>query len=303
MVRPSVLLALALTAQSLAGAGPVFKLVWTPPQGNLSGFPKTIFEVQPGLLYADSLFTGPTGGTIFSVTTGGAYKLIYGFPNNGVLGSVVQASNGKLYGGFDVGGNSSFYYYSVPTSGVGLQQYPMVSGWQSGVFTTAAPGLLYDVVAGAPNTSNKNAFVSITEGGTIKVLYQFTDTSGYPNPSYNIVYGPGGNIYGIGGQQLGGGGAAFLYQFTPSGAYSTSPLLSQGLGTPYGEALIAASNGKLYATYVLGGTNNTGQILQVTHARAQASPDPPLGIHRRGDGVVKSRGKSLVADIVRNRTR
>jgi hypothetical protein len=79
------------------------------------------------------------------------------------------------------------------------------------------PAQYYDFlsVAGTPQTQ---AFAHISETGVIKIPYQLSAAGGYPNLSYNLLYGPDGNIYGIGNEQH-GSAPTFLFRVTQSGTY------------------------------------------------------------------------------------
>jgi uncharacterized repeat protein (TIGR03803 family) len=127
-------------------------------------------------------------------------------------------------------------------------------------------GQLYDVAAQASGNLWEYAFAQVTEAGQFTVLNQFSGNEGYPNPYGNIALGPDGNIYGLGSQGYNGTGVGFIYRFTPSGAYSqfytfsSLPNQEASLGYP----VIFGSGGNLYGTVGSGGTNNTGEMYEVT---------------------------------------
>jgi hypothetical protein len=78
------------------------------------------------------------------------------------------------------------------------------------------------------------------------------------------VYGPDGNVYGIGTEQQYGISPGFIFRLTPAGTYSK--LLTFPAFPPGGGAipLIAASDGNLYGSFSGGGVNRTGDIFQAT---------------------------------------
>jgi len=247
---------------------PVYKLLYSPPTGTSGGQPFAILEVEPGVFYSAGYYENSgVGGSIFSVTATGAYKQVYVFPGNTLLNTLVQGANGLLYGSATIStGHPSFFYYSVSPSGQNPKQYPMPAGWESGLFTIVAPpGEFYDVIGTTTgNPLGIPAFARISETGKVTILYQFSASDGYPDPVYGLVCGSDGNVYGIATQQPLGEGAGFLYRSSPSGVFTPFPIPSVSLASGYTEALVAGTDGNLYAPYVLGGVNNTGQIYQAT---------------------------------------
>jgi hypothetical protein len=261
----------ACYAQSSAGRGPVYKLLYAPsnllaPGGN----PTVMFEAEPGLFYVLGYrSTSSFGSSVFTVTSEGAFKVIYSLPANIDSGTLVQGGNGRLYGpGNPTGSGTSpsyNYYYSILPAGSGLQQYAFTGTWGSGAEMLAAPpGEFYDIIGTAGNKPVWG-FGRLDENGKIILLHQFSASDGIPSGS-NIVYGSDGNIYGIGNQQGVQAPPGFIFRFTPSGAYSqlvSFPQPSIGYSPIY-LPLIAASDGNLYGVLKMTGANNTGQIYQAT---------------------------------------
>lgn len=248
--------------------GPVYKLLYSANPLTPGGFPTTMFEVEPGLFYGLSGSYGGSPAAIFSLTSAGTFKLIYTFPatNNNQVLSLVQATNGRLYGaGFSASGN---YYISISTTGNDLQQYPFPGQWGPFGGTIVAPaGELYDIAGTFVGNNEVYGVARIEEAGQITILHQFSPFQGAPNPYSNIVDGPDGSIYGIGNQSHGGVSPAFIYRVTPAGAYSQL-LNFDAYGGSFTNPLIAASNGNLYGSFEggfrSGGPNTSGAIYQAT---------------------------------------
>jgi hypothetical protein len=120
---------------------------------------------------------------------------------------------------------------------------------------------MYDIAAGGnPYTYG---LARIAENGKISIVHQFSAGEVVPNPYSNIIYGPDGNIYGIGNppnRQFVG----FIYRVTPGGAYSTLLQFPSFVASSYGTPLVAAADGNLYGTFPKGGANNNGFVYQVT---------------------------------------
>jgi uncharacterized repeat protein (TIGR03803 family) len=257
-------------AQNAAGQKPVYKLLYSPPVTQTGGYPSVIFEVEPGVFYVlNTRTTNTFGASIGALTSEGAYKILFTFPPQPVVQShaLVQSTNGKLYGPGFIDGNQINFYFSLDPSGANYRQYPFPGMWGSGLQTTVVPsGAMYDIV-GRPLNKNFTAeaygLARIAEDGTITILHQFSASEGYPTGN-NIVYGPDGNIYGIGNQQQ-NSGPGFIYSFTPRGVYSqllSFPSFPSWFATP----LAVASDGNLYGSFYSGGANNTGYIYQATLA-------------------------------------
>ncbi len=225
-----------------------------------------MFEGEPGLFYVLTINTTPTWGpAILTVTSAGASNLIYTFapPTSHGL-SLLQATNHLIYG---AAGFPNFYY-SITPSGKNLMECPLPGAppkqWGSDGETIAAPtGNLYDIVGLTVGNYLYFGFARITESGEITILYHFPSTGFYPSGA-NLVYGPDGNIYGIGTE-----GAnqppGYVFRFTPSGSYSKL-LTFPSFPTRFASAppLVAAADGNLYGTLRYGGTNKTGEIFKVT---------------------------------------
>jgi hypothetical protein len=259
-------LASAYQAQSAAGQGTVYKLIYSPPVGNI-GYLGNIFEGKTNLFYIMSFFTGgSTGASVFTVTNTGTFTAVYSAQQNTSLGNAVLATNGELY-------SSTYaevppyvdYYLSMNASGKNVQQYQLPGTWTPGGSTIAVPqGAIYDLVARAQNQTVIWGFARVSESGQIAILHQFTTAEGVPNAS-NLLLGPDGNLYGVGSQSPNGISQMFIYRFTPSGTYSrliNFPSVPNPIIYPF--PLISATDGTLYGTFAAGGTNNTGEIYQVT---------------------------------------
>src|SRR5712664_3681047 len=126
ILRKLLVVSLVASVCGAQNGAPVYKLLYSPSAGDPIGYLADISEVQPGLFYALSTSTTPTfGAAIFSVTSTGTFKSIYVFPstNNTHVVTLVQASNGTLYGsGYS---NSGSFYISISPSGTNLQHFPL----------------------------------------------------------------------------------------------------------------------------------------------------------------------------------
>jgi hypothetical protein len=258
--------ACACHAQGVAGQGPVFKLLYSPPVGNI-GYLYGIFEGKPGLFYILSTFTGgTTGGSIFTVTNAGNFSPIYSSPQYATVGGVVRSTNGEVYfSGFYGTPPYPSYYFSMDPSGKELQEYPFPGKLGPGFNTVVAPpAAMYDIVGDLQNQVSVSYFARVSESGQVTILHEFTTAEGVPNASI-LTLGTDGNLYGVGSQSPNGISQMFIYRFTPSGTYSrlvNFPSVPNPIIFPF--PLVAAADGTLYGSFAAGGTNNTGEIYQVT---------------------------------------
>jgi len=270
VLRTLAIAALSAAACAAQGAGPVYKLLYSPSAGGSIGSLQDISEVEPNVFYALSTLISGTGATIFSVTGAGTFKSIHVFPssNNTNVETLVQGTDGDLLG--SAFSDSGGFYISISPEGTGLRPFPLPghgtpNAWGQFNRTVLAPGAVYDLVSqGYPSTVY--GLVHIADNGQTEVVGQFPSGVAAPDPAANILYGPDGSIYGVGNQKYGGAPPGFIYRFTPSGAFSKVLTFPSFPGSPLGYPLVAASDGNLFGTFPAGGANNTGYIYQATLA-------------------------------------
>jgi len=269
----ALLLASVWAATSTAGQAPVYTLLYSPPLTTPGGNPTTMFEVSPGVFCVLTAREGGSwGATIVTVASNATYKVIYSLAPSTIANVLVQGTNGVVYGpGFLSGSTVAanyYFYFSLSPSGQNEKQYSLPGTWGSAWETIVVPqDQLHDIVAMATQTVPVYGFARITEAGKTTILHQFSTAEGYPVGT-NIVYGPDGNIYGVGNQQHGDwqNQGGFIYRFTQGGAYSQLLTFPTFPATGRTVPLIAGSDGNLYGLFHGGGANNRGQIYQATLA-------------------------------------
>ncbi len=217
-----------------------------------------------GLFYgtngADGPGTNQSGGTVFEMTAGGVLTTLYGFcsaancddgqdPN----GSLIQGSDGNLYGTTQYGGTSSTS--SPPFSGEGTVYRVSASGaWTSlysfctktgcpdgeqpiGPLAEGVDGNFYGTTSGGGKNSYGTVF-KITPTGTLTTLYSFCNPSKDSSqpcpdggtPLSGLLLGTDGNFYGTtsyggaNGPTTGTSGEEYggtVFKITPSGTLTT----------------------------------------------------------------------------------
>jgi len=244
-----------------AGLGTVFKIT---PSGTLDYaiqllFPRLVYGwlfalcgAGPGRqwnLYGTTTQGGANGrgGTIFKITPGGVLTTLYSFcsqPNctdgSQPFAALVQATNGDFYGTTAAGGASAGYDYGT-------------------VF-------------------------KITPSGTLTTLHSFCSQGAPPNctDGYQLqgalIQATNGDLYGTtysGGANPGysGNGGGTVFKITPSGRLTTLySFCSQNQctdGLSPSSGLVQGTNGNLYGTTELGGTNDAlagglGTVFSIT---------------------------------------
>jgi uncharacterized repeat protein (TIGR03803 family) len=197
--------------------------------------------------------------------------------------TLVQASNGDLYGATNeggaynlgtifrmtLGGAFTILHSFCETKNVGGD---CVDGYAP--FTALVQGT-NGILYGATHTNGAyggGTIFSITMTGDFTTLYSFCSVSGCPdgeNPYTALVQGANGNFYGVtgvGGTGTYGSGGTF-FTITPSGAlttlYSFCKLENCADGN-YPITLILGTDGNFYGMTAAGGANNYGTIFQIT---------------------------------------
>jgi uncharacterized repeat protein (TIGR03803 family) len=197
--------------------------------GNGSGdgkYPRAaLVEGSDGNFYGTTYYGGGYNyGTVFRISPGGSYEVIYTFQNSRVPGAppigaypsgLVQGSDGNFYG------------------------------------TTAAGG--QSAACGSPGCGS---VFRVTPSGSYTVLHSFAPTTGVI-PRAGLVQGSDGNFYGT--TYYGGpSNSGTVFRVSVSGSY-TSLYFFAGFpsdGANPQAALVQGSDGNFYGTTYDGGTNS-----------------------------------------------
>jgi uncharacterized repeat protein (TIGR03803 family) len=239
---------------------------------------------RDGNLYGVALNGGTNNnsGTIFELTTNGAFTLLYSFgmmTNN--VGSALDGSN--PYGGLVQGRDGNFYgvTYSGGVSNVGTVFQFSTNGTLTTLHSFTGDGTnddgahphLAPLVEGADGvfygttlsggTNNAGTIFQITADGALTNLFEFNNTNGL-NPYGGLNFGTDGNLYGT----TGSGGAhdyGTAFQITTNGVLTTLFQFggADGLHSPLG-GVVPGNNNTLFGTTYGGGTQNYGAVFQLT---------------------------------------
>src|SRR5437867_5017787 len=194
-----------------------------------------LIEADDGALYGTTLQGGSAGrGTVYKVNKDGSgYVIIRSFSGTGGDGSrpqasLIQGSDGALYGTTGNGGNAEDY------TGAGT------------IFKISKDGTAYGILHkfGSVTNDGRSASGGLIEG-TDGYLYGTTDTGGFSDS----VFPPGyGTVFKI---KKDGTGYGVVHQFIPSGGDGQRPycsLLEASDGTLYGSTAQGGDAGPWYGT-------------------------------------------------------
>jgi uncharacterized repeat protein (TIGR03803 family) len=226
-----------------------------------------------GNLYGTTYLGGNvSGGTIFKITPGGAFTMLYDFctpaglcPQDiGPYAPLVEATNGRLYGTtLGVAEQAAFPGAIFEITGGTLQalysfcaESGCADGYNPSGLMQAANGDLYGTTQNGGSCDGGEGvgtIFKITPGGTFTTLYSACPPAGQGG---RLIQAADGNFYGLMGGGLHRGGAVFKY--TPSGTLTKLYTFCTQPGCPDGEGplgLVQEADGDLYGTTELGGAD------------------------------------------------
>jgi uncharacterized repeat protein (TIGR03803 family) len=178
--------------------------------------------------------------------------------------------DGELYGVTTAGGaNGVGVIYKMTTVGVPTKLVDLAIGGDSGSSTIfALNGSSGGVVYGGNRNSLANASIfSIDPSGTRTTIFSLTNVTTQGNLLLALVLGGDGNLYGM--TELGGANnVGTIFKVTPGGVFTKLHDFASAPTDLSGNYLylIYGSDGNLYGTCDIGGTNNNGGIFKCTTA-------------------------------------
>ena len=287
----------------------------------------SLMQANDGKLYGMTTQGGgpANAGVIFSFdpSTSTYTKLKSFGGTNGIypFGSLVQASNGKLYGMTLHGGST---YNGSPISGYGVifsfdpstSTYTKVHDFDGtngalpyGSLVQASNGKLYGMTTygGSSNSyggSTNGVIFSFDPSSSVYTKLKDFDGTNGSRPWGNLMQASDGKLYGMtreGGIDSVGGnigiGGGVIFSFDPSTSTYTKlkdlDHLANGI-SPFGS-LMRANNGKLYGMTAWGGSGNVGVIFSFDPSSSIFAKlkdfEAPDGIHPAACLMQASDGK------------
>ena len=275
------------------GAGAIFKLQkdgtgftvlssFSPSGGDGQSPEATVTLANDGLLYGTARFGGTLGaGAAFALRFDGrAYRLVSTFAIGGPFGplaSLIQATNGALFGTTQFGGPTmNGAIFSVQTDGTGFSQlysFPTSGTGQEprAALIQASDGALYGTTTFGGNAGKGTLFRLNADGSGYSVLFHFASGTNGPaqTPMQPLLEASDHKLYGTlystaNSSGLSNNGAIFAinkdgssYTVLKSFVYPVTD------GASPMSPLLEGSDGMLYGTTYGGATNNAGTVYRL----------------------------------------
>jgi uncharacterized repeat protein (TIGR03803 family) len=251
---------------STDGAGPIAPLI-------------TYNGIMYGTTFAGGWCSNTTSGcgTVYSVTSSGAYHVLYSF--QGISGSSSDGSapyaklvalNGKLYGTTSYGGTCSLSggcgtVFVITTTGKEQVLYGFKSTGGDGITPEAGlvivNGKLYGVTQGG-GAHGFGTIFEITTSGAEHVLYSFKGSTDGAYPQGDLV-NVKGTLYGT-TRQAGSYSLGTAFRATTGGSVTVLHSFGASGDGAYPSAGLINVNGTLYGTTFEGGANAYGTVFALT---------------------------------------
>jgi len=227
--------------------------------------PQAGLTVGPdGELYGITTVGGGIGaGTIFKITTAGAFTLLHSFQNGESFvhqSRLTLGPDGNLYGTGRDGGTSDLgSIFKITTNGT-FTVIASFAGTNGSVplceLTVGADGQLYGTTE-LGGAGNFGTVFKVTTNGVLTTLASFTNREN-SLPNSGLLLASDGNFYGC--------SQTAVYKVTPAGVITTLVSLQPLDGLDSQSSLTLGPDGNLYGTTDFGGTNNFGTIFRISAA-------------------------------------
>lgn len=226
-------------------------------------------------LYGTTAGTGAGGnlGTVFALTTNGAFTTIYSFaaPDqvSGISGRLTQGVDSNLYGVCASGGPTNFgMVFKVTQSGTFASLYPFVGDTNGatpvGRLVQGPDTAFYGTTTGL-GTTNGGSLFRLSTNGTFTLLHAFTGGSDGTAPYGGVTFASDGNLYGTTSTN-GTNACGTFFRCTTNGVFNT--LYSFGATGSDGKfprsGVALGVDGQLYGTTYAGGAFGSGTVYRVT---------------------------------------
>ena len=260
------------------------------PEGNL-------VQASNGKLYGMTSAGGSNyNGVIFSFDPAtGTYTKLKDFDGSAdgsyPGGSLMQASNGKLYGMTSQGGSNGagviFSFDPADASYSDLKDLDNTAdgGNPNGSLVQASNGKLYGLTYSGGSNGVGTVFSFDPATNSYSNLKDLDNTTDGGNPYGSLVQASNGKLYGL-TSQGGSNGSGVIFSFNPAtNTYNNLKDLNYNNtdgGTPYGS-LVQANNGKLYGINFYGGVSGNGLIFSFDPTTTAYTTERYLGTNNTGN--------------------
>jgi uncharacterized repeat protein (TIGR03803 family) len=214
---------------------------------------------------------------ITTLASAQTYTVLYTYPetnrnDTGVFSQIMaQGRDANLYSTIANGGtNSGGTAYVMTATGqlTTLYNFCMLTSCTDGEIpegglTLGFNGNFYGTTQGGGAKAAGTIF-KLTSSGALTTLYSFTNGTDDSAPSFTLLQGQDGNLYGVSEEQYNGQCGAF-FRITPSGSFSVlHDFTCKDGASP--NLPTQGTDGNFYGTALLGGANNLGSIYKITPA-------------------------------------
>jgi uncharacterized repeat protein (TIGR03803 family) len=195
--------------------------------------------------------------------------------SNPLRESLVQGTDGNLYGTTEEGGTFGFGSVFKLTPGGTLTTIYNFTNTPDGAYprgglVLGSSGVFFWGTTSQGGANGLGTFFKITAVGTLTIVHSFNGADGEfpPNP---CVQGTDGNFYGVTEGAINAPGIHIygtIFKITPAGTLTTLHNFCTQADCPDGAypigALVQGSDGTFYGTTNQGGANNLGTVFSVT---------------------------------------
>ena len=252
--------------------------------GNAPG-PGTLIQGHDSQLYGTAFYGGSNSrGSVFRVATDGqSFTVLHEFSDtdeatNGYspCGSLLQTTNGWLYGVTSAGGNSgSGVIFQMATNGTGysvLHHFCDSTNLLDGIqpaegLIQGTDGFLYVATSWGGNYGDGTIYRIAPGGSGYAIIHHFDNTNGY-YPSGALLQAQDGLLYGL----ASGGGAAYggtVFRMATDGSvfsvlhhFAIPERAGRDGAGPYG-ALVQAADGTLFGVTTEAGAARYGTVFSL----------------------------------------
>ncbi len=223
------------------------------------------------------------GGSVFGITRSGVERTLFSFDltdGRGMFdtgldeGSIVQATDGYLYGATPGGGSSpncglsgcgTIYKINPAGTLTTLYNFGESDGAGVGWLMQAPDGYLYGVTGGGGSGSacfgGCGTVFKFSTAGVLTTLHDFVGTDG--GQPIGVILARDGYFYGttVGGGSSGNG---TIFRMTPQGEITTLHNFDSADGSGPYSGVIQALDGNFYGATITGGSANCGTVYRMT---------------------------------------
>ena len=229
----------------------------------------SLIQASDGYLYGTTEYGGNYGeGAVFQISTNGAFTPLYSFTNGNDGGypaaSLIQASDGELYGTAATGGQAGDgTVFKITTNGAFTPLHLFIGTAQDDALGALliSGGNFYGTTQSGGSRGQGSIF-QVTTNGTLTTLSSFSYGNG-DEPECGLIQASDGNLYGT-TYRGGTNGYGTVFRISTNGALTSLYSFSYTNGAYPKAALVQASDGFLYGTTYEGGTNGYGTVFRIS---------------------------------------